>query len=102
MKLNWKQIDVKLFGLRWTFTLPLIEIIVRQLDANQVERFRRYKEEMAECPRCHRLFDGRAGNSFILHLVDAHNMSSYASMNAVGELYHNLLSRKEALRQGRS
>lgn len=89
MKLNWKQI--KFFGM--TITLPLVVVIVQQLNAAQVEQFRQYKTEMAECPQCHRLFSGRAGNKFILHLVDEHRVESLHAMDIVGDLYRQLLKR---------
>jgi uncharacterized C2H2 Zn-finger protein len=87
MKLSWKQIRV--FGI--TFTLPQIIILVQQLNAEQVEQFRQYKAGMAECPKCHKLFSGRAGNSFILHLQDEHRFESDKSMRIVEDLYKNLL-----------
>jgi hypothetical protein len=89
MKLDWRQI--KFLGM--TITLPLIVVIVQQLNAQQVEQFRRYKKDMAECPQCHRLFSGRAGNSFIMHLVDDHNVASFHAMDIVKDLYSKLLQR---------
>lgn len=94
MKMSWKQI--KVFG--FTITLPSVIIIVQQLDADQVEQFRVYKAGMSECPRCHKLFDGRAGLSFIMHLQDVHKVDSGASMDIVSELYRKLLHRNEKAR----
>ena len=89
MKLKWKQFRV--FGT--VVTLPAIIIIVQQLSPEQVEQFRAYKAGMAECPKCHRLFGGRAGLSFITHLQDEHGMDSFKSMDVVSELYKGLLVR---------
>jgi hypothetical protein len=90
VKLSWKQI--RIFGL--TFTLPAIIILIQQLNAEQVEQFRQYRAGMAECPKCHKLFTVRAGNSFILHLQDDHKIDSGTSMQIVEELYRNLLGRR--------
>lgn len=99
MKFDWRQI--KFMGLN--ITLPSIVIIVQQLNPVQVEQFRQYKADMAECPKCHRLFGGRAGLSLIMHLQDAHNVESDSSMVIVSELYRNYLktsaSRREVLSQ---
>jgi len=89
MKLSWTQI--KVFGL--TITLPLIVIIVQKLNPEQVEQFRKYRAEMAECPACHRLFSVRAGMSFMLHLQDIHKVDSGHSMDIVGELYKQVLAK---------
>jgi hypothetical protein len=89
MKLSWKQI--KLFG--FTVTLPSIIIIVETLNPIQVEQFRKYRSEMAECPKCHKLFGGRAGLSFMMHLKDEHRLTSEDSMDIVAKLYKNLLHR---------
>jgi hypothetical protein len=89
MKLDWRQIKI----LGFTITLPLVVIIVQQLNATQVEQFRQYKSQMAECPKCHRLFSGRAGNSFVLHLVDDHKVESFHAMDIVGGLYRQVLQR---------
>ena len=89
MKLSWWQFRV--FG--WLVTLPAIIIIVRQLNPIQVEQFRKYRSEMAECPKCHKLFGGRAGLSFMLHLQDEHKIHSDDSMDIVAKLYKNLLNR---------
>jgi len=94
MKLSWKQFRV--FGKLVTF--PAIVILVQQLDADQVEQFRQYKAGMSECPKCHKLFDGRAGLSFIMHLQDVHHVESGASMDIVSELYRKLLHRNETAR----
>jgi len=90
MKMSWKQI--RIFG--WTISLPAIIIIVQQLNAEQVEQFRQYRAGMAECPKCHKLFTVRAGNSFILHLQDDHQIESGKSMRIVEELYRNLLGHR--------
>jgi hypothetical protein len=95
MKLSWRQI--KFLGIK--LTLPQIIVVVQQLNPEQVEQFRLYRAGMAECPKCHKLFSGRAGNSFILHLVDEHDMESSHSMNVVADLYRKLLSRTATLRE---
>jgi hypothetical protein len=97
MKLDWRQI--RLFGVN--ITLPAIVVLVQQLNPDQVAQFQQYKADMAECPKCHRLFGGGAGLSFILHLQDEHNVESEHSMVIVSELSLNKLRATAARREAR-
>ena len=90
MKLAWREI--KIFGIR--FTLPAVLVVVQQLDAGQVEQFRKYRAQMAECPVCHKLYRGGYHLSMITHLVDAHEFSSTHSIEIVEDLGRKTLERR--------
>lgn len=69
------------------------------LDTLQVELFRKHRSEMAACNKCHRLFDCRAGRSFIMHLVDEHKIDSFSAIDIVSDLGRKLLQIRQE-RQG--
>jgi hypothetical protein len=87
----WKR--VTFWGIGLSFPIP--PFLVQDVSERQIAVFRKFKTEIADCPRCHRLFGARAGMSFILHLQDAHHMDSYESMDTVAHLYRILIAHRD-------
>ena len=93
MSFSWKRFTM--FG--FEILLPFATWIVKShANAEQIAAFRRHKVELAECNKCHKLFGVRAGMSFIMHLMDAHNLSENETIAIVSSLYQELLARKAA------
>jgi hypothetical protein len=65
------------------------------VSSQQKDEFAAHRSDMAECSHCHRLFNIRAGMSFILHLSDDHKMGSTLAISTVEHLYRKLIIRRE-------
>jgi hypothetical protein len=75
-------------------SFPIPASLIQEVSERQIVAFKKFKTEIAECPRCHRLFGVRAGMSFMLHLQDEHHMGSYESMDTVAHLYKILIAHR--------
>lgn len=91
MKLTWKQIVIA--GMAVAVPV-IIRIATQQSRDKAIEELRKYKEEMAHCKQCRDLFSGRAGCSFLVHLIDQHKLPFNKADKIVRDLYKNLLIRK--------
>ena len=90
MRIKWHRLA--LFGIE--FALPLLTLVVYKIHDQQRELFSRVKPEIAECPRCHKLFSVRAGLSFLMHLIDVHKLDFDEAESIVALLYKRYLARK--------
>lgn len=92
MKLEWRRLEM--FGIQ--VVLPILTIIAYKIREEQREIFNRLRSELGECPRCHKLFDIRAGRSFLMHLMDVHKVDFDTAEHIVRELYLKLILHKGA------
>lgn len=83
---KWK---FQVFGLN--FILPIIVKIHQKIDHDRAALLRKHKAEMAECARCHRLIDAKAGTSFLSHMHEHHKIAPADSYIIVSDVWLNLL-----------
>ena len=93
MKLAWREF--KVFRIR--VTLPAVIVITQKLDAEQIERFRKYRAEMAECPKCHKFYNGYYHRSLIMHLADDHAFDSLSAISIVEDLGNKTLAKRREM-----
>jgi hypothetical protein len=86
MSFSWRQIN--LFGI--AMGIPVIAFLIRKSE-EQITAFGSYHDDMASCNKCHRLFNGRAGVRFIMHLKFDHGISEDNSIAIVADLWKRLL-----------
>src|ERR1700674_4570334 len=91
MAFKWRQIRV--FGL--SLALPFLALVAAEIAEHQRAAFLKAHQDMADCSRCHKLFNVRAGMSFILHLRDEHKLNEEQAIDIVEHLYRKLLIKKE-------
>jgi hypothetical protein len=90
MKVSWRE--VRFFGVG--IALPVLVFLATQLAEHEIGSLKKHREEMANCERCKKLFKVRAGNAFILHLIDNHKFSDSEAMDEVGRLWKEWLEHK--------
>ena len=90
MAFKWKRLT--LFGL--SIGVPALVFFARKIEQDIVRVFEHHRADMATCEHCHRMFDGRAGARWIMHLEDHHKMDLDAAIETTRDIYRQLLIRK--------
>ncbi len=70
-----------------------------EINPSHRSAFQAHQSTMADCARCHKLFNIRAGVSFIMHLRDEHGMDSDLAIDTVAHLYRKLITKRDEHRR---
>jgi len=95
LSLTWRK--VTLFGLNIPF--PFLARIIFKINDAQRDDFKQFCEGMANCETCHRLFNTRFWNRFILHLQDTHKIEQGHSIIIAERIGKRLLYAKRLHRE---